>query len=268
MLPFRAVSPSAPPPTIRLRTTGASIAVLLGLLVLLAVLVTGDNAVMRGDASIISWTAQHRPGWLVDAARAVTLLGHGAILAVLLVASCVVLVVRGILPPRAALLPPIALAIAGGLNPALKAIVDRPRPPVELRAVIEHSSGFPSGHSSQSASAWITLALVLWVWGRGHPRWPLVAAAGLAGAVGLTRVILTVHSPTDVLGGWCWGTAVALAVVGAAAYAERSGAPSVESSAPPTGPSAAPRPAASEPPVDGKPPAGSRGSASSPDRDR
>lgn len=240
MFPSRAASSSKPPPTIRPRTAGASIAVLLGLLALMTVVVTGDNGLTRADASIVAWTAQHRPGWLVEVARAVTLLGHGAILAVLLIATCIALVLRRVLPLRAALLPPIALAIGGGLNPLLKAIVDRPRPPIELRAVIEHSSGFPSGHSTQAASAWVALALVLWLWGRGHPRWPLLVAAALVGAVGITRVILAVHSPTDVLAGWCWGTAVALAVVSAAAYAERSAAPCPESPAPPTGPPATP----------------------------
>lgn len=245
-------SPTAsPPPTIRLRIAVPAIGVLLGIFVLLAVVVSGDSFVTRADASIVAWTAQHRPTWLVDAAKAITLLGHGAILAGILVATCIALAFRGVLPLRAAVLPPLTMAIAGGLNPLLKAIVDRPRPPIELRAVVEHSSGFPSGHSTQAASAWIALALVLWLWGRGHPRWPLVAAATLVGAIGITRVILAVHSPTDVLAGWCWGTAVALTVVGAAAYAERSAAPSAESSGPPTDgvPAAGPTTSTSAPPT-------------------
>lgn len=228
-MPLPPVAPSPPPPpALRPRPAGLLIGVLVGVLVgalvLLAVVVSGDNVVTRTDASVVDWMAQHRPGWLVDAAEAVTLLGHGAILAVLLIAVCAGLVWRGVLPPRAALLPPIALAFGGGLNPLMKSVVDRPRPPVELRAVVEHSSGFPSGHSTQAACAWITLGLVLWLWGRGRPRRPLVAAVALVAAIGITRVILAVHSPTDVLAGWCWGTAMALTVVGAAAYAERSSA--------------------------------------------
>lgn len=256
-MPARGNDPSGPAATTDGRRVVGSVGwwlVVAGLLLIvagLAVAVSGDTPLARADADIVRTVADHRPGWLVDAARAVTLLGHGAILAVLLVTACVALVVGGVLPPRAALLPPIALAIAGGLNPVLKAIVDRPRPPVELRAVVEHSSGFPSGHSTQAASAWLTLALVLWLWGRGRPRWPLLAAAVLAGAVGITRVILAVHSPTDVLAGWCWGTAVALTVVGAAAYAERSDATD---------------PAGSEPPTDGAP-AAPRGSTSPPARE-
>lgn len=244
------LSSPSPPPALRPRLTALSICVLLGVVVLLAAVVSGDDVVTRADASIIEWTAQHRPTWLVDTAKAVTLLGHGAILAVLLIAICAGLAWRGVLPARAAVLPPIALAIGGGLNPLLKSVVDRPRPPVELRAVVEHSSGFPSGHSTQAAAAWITLALVLWLWGRGHPRWPLVAAATLVAAIGLTRVILAVHSPTDVLAGWCWGTAMALTVVSAAAYAGRS--------------SAAPGAASSEPPAQSGPVGGSAAPASAP----
>lgn len=231
---------TVPPPTLRPRVVVPWIAALLGFVVLLAFVVAGDNAVTRADASVIEWTAQHRPAWLVDVARAVTLLGHGAILAVIVVAVCVGLAIRGVLPPRAALLPPLALAIGGGLNPLWKAIVDRPRPPVDLRVTTELSSGFPSGHAAQSASAYGALALALWLWGRPHRRWPLVALVALVAAIGITRVILAVHSPTDVLAGWAWGSAVALAVVGAAAYAERSAARAPESSAPVDDASAAP----------------------------
>lgn len=226
-MPSRPATPSSasPPPTPvvpdnhpgLLRITVPLTTLLLGLMVLLAVVVSGDNVITRADASIIEWTAQHRPAWLVDVAQVVTLLGHGAILAVLLIAVCVALAARGVLPPRAAILPPLALLLGGGLNPVLKAIVDRPRPPVDLRASTELSSGFPSGHASQSASAWIALAVVLWLWGRGTPRWPLAAAAVLVLAIGLTRVVLAVHSPTDVVGGWAWGSAAALIVVSLAA---------------------------------------------------
>ncbi|MBF6621712.1 MAG: phosphatase PAP2 family protein [Patulibacter sp.] len=223
------------------------VAALLASVAGLALLVAGDNAITRADASAIEWTAQHRPAWLVDVARAVTLLGHGVILAAILIVICVGLAWRGVLPPRAALLPPLALAIGGGLNPLLKAIVDRPRPPAELRVTTELSRGFPSGHAAQSASAWIALALVLWLWARPHRRWPSLILVVLALAIGITRVILAVHSPTDVLAGWAWGGAVALAVVGAAAYAERRSAMAGARSVPPSGgdPASPPAPARS-----------------------
>lgn len=223
------------------------VGLLLAFVALLAIVVSGDNAVTRADASIIEWTAQHRPAWLVDAARVVTLFGHGAILAAIVVLLCVGLAWRGALPPRAALLPPLALAIGGGLNPLLKAIVDRPRPPVDLRVTTELSSGFPSGHAAQSASAYLTLALVLWLWGRGDRRWPSLLLAALVVAIGITRVILAVHSPTDVLAGWAWGTAVALTVVGVVGYAGRSTAAGASPASPDheAPPAASPSPSAS-----------------------
>jgi membrane-associated phospholipid phosphatase len=208
-----------------------AVGLLLAVVAGLAFLVSGDSAVTRTDAEILRTVAAHRPAWLVDVARGVTLLGHGAILAVILVAVCVGLARRGALPPRAALLPPLALAVGGGLNPVLKALVDRPRPPIDLRITTELSPGFPSGHAAQSASAWVTLALALWLWGRSDRRWPLVALGALVAAIGVTRVVLAVHSPSDVLAGWAWGSAVALTVVGVAAYAERSGGPTSEASA-------------------------------------
>jgi undecaprenyl-diphosphatase len=116
--------------------------------------------------------------------------------------------------------------LGGALSPLIKAIVERPRPPFELREVVERSSGFPSGHSTQSAAGWVALGLVLALTARtarhGHPAWRWVAAgAGVAVVVGVTRVVLSVHSPTDVLGGWTLGVGCAVAVV---ALARRVGA--------------------------------------------
>lgn len=92
---------------------------------------------------------------------------------------------------------------------ALKRVFARPRPVVvrQLQAVTTHS--FPSGHALASACMYLTLAFV---GGRRvdthHTRLKLLAAAGvLAGAVGLTRVYLGVHYPTDIIGGLAIGTA-------------------------------------------------------------
>ena len=88
----------------------------------------------------------------------------------------------------------------------MKLVVARPRPEVVRQA--PGSFSFPSGHTMSATGFAVALAIVFWPtrW-----RWPaLVAAALYAAAIGLSRVYLTVHYPSDVLGGW----ALSLAVVG------------------------------------------------------
>lgn len=100
----------------------------------------------------------------------------------------------------------IVLIVAGGaaLESALKAIVGRPRP--ELLPHLDHvtSASFPSGHAANGAILYFALALLIPA--RRRPAALLVAVA-LVLAIGLSRVSLAVHWPTDVLAGWCLGVA-------------------------------------------------------------
>nr|WP_246852362.1 phosphatase PAP2 family protein [Patulibacter sp. SYSU D01012] len=131
-----------------------------------------------------------------------------------------------------------SLGVGAALAGVAKAIVERPRPPLALHEVVERSSGFPSGHSTQSAAGWLALGLV--VAAATGRRWAVAACAAVVVLVGLSRVVLGVHSPTDVLGGWALGTATAVAVttLGRAALARRP--PAAPSTADPT-PVARPR---------------------------
>lgn len=86
-----------------------------------------------------------------------------------------------------------------------KLIVDRPRPHFDVHPVITHSSSFPSGHSGNTMSIYLMVALVL------APARLRVQALTLAACVavvsGLTRPFLGVHWPSDVIGGWALGLA-------------------------------------------------------------
>jgi undecaprenyl-diphosphatase len=95
----------------------------------------------------------------------------------------------------------------------LKALVLRPRPELWPRLVLQGGSSFPSGHAIASAAFFPLLA---WLAARRHPRL-LPAALALAVAlslfVGLGRLYLGLHWPTDVLAGWMLGAAECLVVI-------------------------------------------------------
>ncbi|MHC3467873.1 phosphatase PAP2 family protein [Streptomyces sp. 7R007] len=111
----------------------------------------------------------------------------------------------------------LALTCALGtlLQQFLKAAVGRPRPVWPDPVDSAHYAAFPSGHA---LTATLVCGLLLWLchrYGAGGAVWRTavtVAVVSVAG-VGLTRVWLGVHWPSDVLGGWLIGaTLVALAV--------------------------------------------------------
>lgn len=95
---------------------------------------------------------------------------------------------------------------AAVLSNGIKALVDRVRPVVDEPLARAHDPSFPSGHALGSTVTYGVLLLVfLPVVPRRFRGWTVGAVAVLVVAVGLTRVALGVHFPSDVLGGWSLG---------------------------------------------------------------
>ncbi len=145
------------------------------------------------------------PAWVENSVRDITALGSMTLI------SVVVIVALGFLMLErkfhAALL--VLVSVAGGtfLSSLLKLGYARPRPDIVPHLVVVRTASFPSGHSMVSAVAYLTLAALL---ARVHARRSVKAvllsvAAILVLAIGLSRVYLGVHFPTDVLAGWCAG---------------------------------------------------------------
>jgi undecaprenyl-diphosphatase len=150
------------------------------------------------------------PLWLVSAAQDVSALGNRPLLIV------TVLVVIGYLALERMYhaLGLVVIAVSGGglLNTLLKYLFARERPDVVPHLVPVTSLSFPSGHSVLAAVMYLTLgALLARVAVHRRTRLYVLTVAMLATfLVGVSRVYLGVHYPTDVLAGWCVGLAWAL----------------------------------------------------------
>lgn len=147
------------------------------------------------------------PGWLHEAARDITALGGHAVLTIITLSTALYLAMTG--RRHAALL--VIAAVGGGslLSTLLKLGFDRPRPDLVPHSVQVYTASFPSGHAMLSAVAYLTLGALL---ARVHERrsvkiFVLGLAIALTALIGMSRVYLGVHWPSDVLAGWCVGAA-------------------------------------------------------------
>jgi membrane-associated phospholipid phosphatase len=145
--------------------------------------------------------AVDRPGWvtfwnvLCTALGPVTFRLAGVVLIVLM------LVRR---QRRVAIFLFVSVELAGLVTVAVKAATDRPRPATAMVAAA--GSSFPSGHALEVAVGVLAIALVVLPMIRpaGRP-WLIAAGAVVVLAVGLGRVALNVHNPSDVVAGWALG---------------------------------------------------------------
>jgi len=135
-------------------------------------------------------------------ARAFTFLGEALVLIALGIAFAVFLWAKG--RGRYGLVVIAVTLVGRGLVEAQKYGISRLRPEDEVHLVPVSTPSFPSGHSASSMIVYLTLALVLASGTRW--KWPAVAVALiLSFCIGLSRVMLGVHWPTDVIGGWAFG---------------------------------------------------------------
>jgi undecaprenyl-diphosphatase len=145
--------------------------------------------------------AGQRPAPLATA-RAVTALGEPTVLIGACAACSLWLRHRGRARLGVALL---AIALIGrGLSEAQKYWIARVRPDIEPHLVVVKTSSFPSGHAASSMIFYLMLAVAL----TAGTRWsrPAVTAAVLLSLlIGTSRVMLGVHWPSDVVGGWAFG---------------------------------------------------------------
>lgn len=169
------------------------------------------------DRSLILWFRDPAdlsdpigPVWLEEAARDITAMGSFAVLGILLFSIVSFLFLSGRRNAAWVML----VAVIGGvaLNSLLKLGFARPRPDLVAPTARIFTPSFPSGHAALSAITYLTIAALL---SRTTPSrklrfYVMGLAIVLTVMVGVSRVYLGVHYPTDVLAGWCIGAAWAL----------------------------------------------------------
>jgi undecaprenyl-diphosphatase len=139
---------------------------------------------------------------LVFTAHALTVLGEPTVLVAVgfLVAAWLWHLGRG----RFALALLVVILLGRALSEVQKYTIARARPTLEPHLVVVKTSSFPSGHSTSSMIFYLTLALALTT--DGHRRRLFaIAAVTLSLLIGISRVMLGVHWPSDVIGGWSFG---------------------------------------------------------------
>ncbi|WP_405786349.1 phosphatase PAP2 family protein [Streptomyces sp. NBC_01367] len=153
------------------------------------------------DEVLHRWVLEHRPRWAVGLAVAVTVTGSGvpAYLLAMLAGAMTVRHRRW----RGALAGALALLSVQLPRIALASWLARARPPADEWTWSASGYAMPSGHTTTSAAVAVLLTAGVYRAVRGRARRPLLVMPALwAAAVGVSRVFLGMHWPTDVLAGW------------------------------------------------------------------
>jgi undecaprenyl-diphosphatase len=163
------------------------------------------------------------PAWLAEVARDLTGLGGVAVLSLMTAAVVGFLWLR----EKYGAMWLVLIATVGGLglSTALKHVYQRPRPQLVAHLSQVYTTSFPSGHSMLSAVVYLTLGTLLarFVRERRVKFYFVSVAMVLTFLVGVSRVFMGVHYPTDVLAGWAAGLSWALMCWIVATYLQRRG---------------------------------------------
>ncbi|HUE17519.1 MAG TPA: phosphatase PAP2 family protein [Planctomycetaceae bacterium] len=165
-----------------------------------------DETIVRSMRQPDDPAVPRGPVWLQDVARDITALGGYAILILLVGIIAGFLQLDG----KKGAVRFLAGAVLSGylVGMGLKSLFTRPRPSIVPHLSPVFTTSFPSGHSMMSAIVYLTLGALLSRLEVNHPRLRLyfiVVPLLLTGLVGVSRVYLGVHYPTDVLAGWTAG---------------------------------------------------------------
>lgn len=150
------------------------------------------------------------PHWLEEVGRDITALGGNAVLILLTIAVLIFLLMDS--KPRLAVVVLVATMGALCISQTLKTTIDRDRPDLVPHHSYVYTASFPSGHSMLSAATYLTLGALLSSAQRRKriKIFILLMCTFVTLLVGISRVYLGVHWPSDVLAGWAAGATWAI----------------------------------------------------------
>ena len=171
--------------------------------------VTFDTAVTslfrtQGDPTSVAG-----PLWLQESVRDFTSLGSFTILGIIVAASAIYF----LMAKKAGTALFLVMSVVAGtvISNVLKQTFNRPRPDIEASTHV-FTASFPSGHATLSAVVYLTLGVLI----AQSTRNPMVKGCFIGMAllvtflVGVSRIYLGMHYPTDVIAGWSLGLSWAL----------------------------------------------------------
>jgi undecaprenyl-diphosphatase len=175
----------------------------------LAVAVAKLSFVGALDVAAVDSLRTHAIGWLTTIAEGVTELGSTDAILVATAGAAVFLAARR--HWRGAVAVSLSVLATQAVVSIGKALMSRPRPEEHAAGIDPAGFSFPSGHSASAVALYVMLAVIAGSALRKRASAPVWAIAiGLVAMIGLSRVYLGVHYPTDVIAGWLTGGAVVL----------------------------------------------------------
>jgi len=167
-----------------------------------------EGGTQQFDDAVLLWMNQHASPWLTGLALDVTALGAGTVVWLVAIVASVFLWVS--CHRWSAALLWVSILGSGLINAVMKLFFNRPRPHLfPWRVPYAGLSSFPSGHSMTSMVCYATLAYLIT---RLEPnvflrRFTIALTALIVVGIGLSRMYLGVHYPTDVAAGFAMGLA-------------------------------------------------------------
>ncbi len=167
---------------------------------------TYSNTVIDFDTFAVGWLAQMRTPFLTQFFSWITLLGNAYVVAGITIIVVAALLVRTRTRSAAAAVA-VSVIGAGITDLIMKFGIERARPLSPIALIHEATSSFPSGHATAAVALYGFLGFLLYqnAHTQKQKRGIALATGIIIAAIGMSRLYLGVHYPTDIVAGYLLG---------------------------------------------------------------